>query len=160
MRLLIALCALAFASTAQAGAPGGKGPFGLGVALGDPSALTAKYWTGDRLALQFNLSWSFRHDWLGLTADYLYHHYNVVPAFGSGEIKVPLYVGIGGAFFSHIDTDHDGGRTNLGVRIPLGVALEWRDFPLDVFVEIEPYVFLLPDIHADLGGVLGARWYF
>jgi hypothetical protein len=138
---------------------GGKGPFGLGVALGDPSALTGKMWTGDRFALQANLSWSFRHEWLGVTVDYLYHHLDVVPALGHGEITVPLYVGLGGAFFSdvHADVDKDPA---LGARVPLGVALMWRDWPVEVFLEIAPYLFVLPEIHFDLGGVLGARWYF
>lgn len=159
MRVLLALGVVLAAGAAQAKNLGGKGPFGLGLALGDPSALTAKFWTGDRFAVQANLSWSFRREWLGLTADYLYHHTDVIPPLARGEIAVPLYVGLGGAFFSDVDADVDADPA-LGVRVPVGVAFMWRDWPVEAFVEIAPYVFVLPEIEFDLGGVLGGRWYF
>lgn len=164
--------ALLLAPTGAEARLAGKGPFGLGVAFGEPTQLTGKYLTGRGAehALQFGVSWSFRNDWFGGTIDYLYQFWNVIPKLASGAIEVPIYVGIGGALW--IDThdhDHDHGRFHdhdhdtdfiLGPRIPVGIALAWTRVPLEVFVEVAPYLFVIPEVRGDLGGQIGARWYF
>jgi hypothetical protein len=149
----------------------GKGPFGLGVAFGEPTQLTGKFFTGRGYenAIQFGVSWSFRNDWFGGTIDYVYEFWNVIPKIASGAIEVPIYVGIGGALW--VDTHDDHHHKNepyhdhdtdfiLGPRIPIGIALAWTRVPIEVFVEVAPYLFVIPEVHAQFGGQIGARWFF
>src|SRR5690242_4684738 len=47
-------------------------PLGLGVMLGEPTGLNAKYWLSDTRALQFGLAYSFGN-YMALLGDYLFH---------------------------------------------------------------------------------------
>ncbi len=161
---LLCLCALPAAASAKRFA--GHGPFGLGIGIGEPTAITAKYFLGDAPAAQFGASWSFRHDWLALSADYVHHMWGQIPNLASGQLQVPWYVGIGGVVLladddGFYDNDKDSGDTfALGARVPVGVALAWTNAPLEVYLEIVPHVIVIPGLHVDIGGQIGARYYF
>jgi hypothetical protein len=48
--------------------------FGLGIILGEPTGISAKYWTGSTTALDFGLGYSFeKNSRMHLHADYLFH---------------------------------------------------------------------------------------
>ncbi|MCA9544857.1 MAG: hypothetical protein KC613_10720 [Myxococcales bacterium] len=166
MRLLALLALLALtAPAAHAKRFQGHGPFGLGVGIGEPTAVTGKLFLGDAPALQFGASWSFRREWLALYADYLHHMWRHIPSLAGGQIQVPWYVGIGGLVL--LDDDDDGfydkkddGAFALGARVPVGIALAWTNAPIEVFLEVVPHVIVIPGLHVDFGGQLGARYYF
>lgn len=153
--------------------------FGLGLELGAPSGLTAKYFLGGNVAVQggAGVIESWGEDGLHMHAEVVWH-----PALlhKGPAVSVPLHVGVGGRFLQH---QYDGrdcfdGRvyyycdedTHLGVRAPVGVSFLFRKTPLDVFVELAlvvDFVFLDDNDryyhdhdHAGINGVMGARYYF
>jgi hypothetical protein len=143
--------------------------FGLGFAVGEPNQITGKYFTnGQKNAVQFGAAWSFRTNWFVANVDYVYQFWDVIPKIADGAIEVPIYVGAGGVAW--IDLDGRSGRRlgdpdrdtslALGARVPVGIALAWTRVPIEVFIEVAPYIFVFPSVRGDLGGVLGGRWYF
>ena len=187
--LLVAALPAAKAATAGAGASApvarssatarpsgstGSGNFGLGVMLGDPTGLSAKYWLGQTSALQFGLAYSWDH-YANLLVDYLWHFPS---AFGKGGSAFVPYVGVGGILFvsTGYTSSYDGpywngrfwvyapdprsrGDVGFGVRIPLGVEFLPRTAPLGVFAELVPGVRVVPGADAMIQGALGIRIY-
>jgi len=179
---LVTVLALAFAGTGDADArprPAGRSrqsnfqankTFGLGIMLGAPTGLSGKYYLGPDTALDFGIGVIGRYrsrDGLHIHADYLWHPLSLVSA---EPFELPLYFGIGGRLFT-FDEDYDRDRyyddvTALGVRVPLGIAFDFNNVPLDIFVEIALVVdFFIAgdyrdDFGADLNGAFGVRYYF
>jgi hypothetical protein len=125
--------------------------FGLGLIFGEPTGLSAKLWTSERTALDAAVAWSFSGvGWLHVQSDFLFHNYDLIDV-SSG--KLPLYYGVGAflAFSSDL---------GLGARVPVGLAYQFEDAPVDIFFEIAPGIALLPDIDFYIGGGIGARYYF
>ncbi len=138
--------------------------FGIGVVFGEPVGISAKYWTSETNALDFGLGWSAGPDEIsvgnGITGstnrihfhmDYLWHSFD---AIHSSE-NFPLYYGVGGL----ID---NGGRFDNVVAVRGVFGIEWipQRAPLDVFLEIVPFIpITVPSgLGLDLG--FGARFYF
>lgn len=141
--------------------------FGLGLVLGEPSALTIKVWQDRRQAFQAGLAFAF-DNYILLYGDYLYHFPG---AFGSRDrfvTQLAPYLGVGGIFaLSTKDRSDDhryfgksSGSFGLGVRVPLGI--EWKPAhpPLGVFLEFVPGLTVVPATKAYLQGGIGIRYYF
>ena len=125
--------------------------FGLGIILGEPTGLSAKLWTTSTNAFDFGAAWSFKGDGhLLLQADYVWHMFDLIRV-SSG--KLPFYVGIGGRVILRDDPD-------VGVRIPFGLDYIFADAPVDIFFELVPILDLAPETDFDLGGGIGARFWF
>ncbi|OFZ23239.1 MAG: hypothetical protein A2X94_12105 [Bdellovibrionales bacterium GWB1_55_8] len=157
-------------STSQGGRQGSGGPFGLGIMLGDPTGISAKYWMSGGTALALGLASSW-HDYFEVFMDHDWHFTSAFPA------NVPLvpYVGIGaGLFFNTYDRYYgevyynrrsvffsDGSRSMaVALRIPLGIEFLPRTVPFGAFLEVTPGLALLPGMHGTLQAALGARYYF
>lgn len=124
---------------------------GLGIILGEPTGVIAKYWTGSRTAFDVAGSWSFSgEDSFHLHADYLFHNFNL---FKVEKGKLPFYYGIG-ARLSLQD------ETRFGIKFPLGLSYIFEDTPLDIFFEIGPVMDLIPDTEIHVLGFIGFRYYF
>lgn len=146
--------------------PAGR-DFGLGLMVGAPTGLSGKYY-GDRVALAFGLGeyWHHGHydgdDYDDDLAVFMDVHFHPAELVRNATLSVPLYIGVGGrvSFYDHVDHDH----TSMGVRVPLGIAMNFRRTPMDVFFELAFDLDLVGDDHHDhgshLGGALGARYYF
>jgi hypothetical protein len=144
--------------------------FGAGIMLGAPTGLTGKYFlSGDR-AIDFGIGaigYYRGRDGLHLHADYLWHPLTLAKA---EPFWLPLYFGIGGRFFSFdgdLDNDDPGDNDGfaLGVRAPVGVAMDFNNVPLEVFFELALVVDFLFDyyddgIDVDLNGAIGLRYWF
>lgn len=159
MRIVLALSValLAFApleATAKKG-----GPFGLGIMIGDPAGLSAKYTLDSTHAVDAGLGFSVEANHIHLHADYLFHFGELTRGWPGGE-WLP-YVGIGGKvwLFNTGDGDDDGGGS-IGVRVPFGLALHLNSAPIDFFLEIVPGLRVLPGTSTDIDGALGARFWF
>lgn len=155
---------------AQARTATGGGPFGLGVVIGDPTALTGKYWMDGARALDGGISFHFDR-WLLVYGDWSTHFRG---AFGRGNAFVSAlspYVGLGAlVVISNQDEYHtrreryfdesSNSRMALGMRIPLG--LEWKplNLPIGVFLELVPGLTVAPGMHGFFQGGLGARYFF
>ena len=128
----------------------GRG-FGIGIVLGEPTGVSAKLWTSSSNAFDFAAAWSFNDDGhLLLQADYVWHSFDLI-SVSSG--RLPLYYGIGGRVIFADDP-------LIGVRIPVGLNYQFATAPIDIFVEIVPILDLIPSTDFDLGGGLGARFWF
>lgn len=145
------------ASPVMASAAQNSGPFGLGLILGDPTGITAKYWLGNQNAIDGSIGF---HD-LSIQADYLWHFNNIFPKVREGAFLA--YTGIGFKIEDkdhHHDGNHDDNDLSAGIRVPLGVAFELGQHPLEFFIELAPTLEFTPDTDMNLDGSIGARYFF
>jgi hypothetical protein len=144
--------------------------FGLGLMLGAPTGLTGKYFLSGDTAIDFGIGaigYYRGRDGLHLHADFLWHPVTLAKA---EPFWLPLYFGVGGRFFSFDDDidDNDIDDTEgfaLGVRAPVGIAMDFNNVPLDVFFELALVVDFLFDyyddgVDVDLNGAIGLRYWF
>ena len=151
--VLIALVAgFGAAPAAAAGGNVGSGTWELGVILGEPTGLSAKYWMSSVNALDFGAAWAFEEDGnFHLHCDYLVHNYDI---FKVDEGSLPLYFGIGGRVrFQDKDS-------RVGLRIVLGLEYLTAAYPMGVFFEVAPIVDFAPETEASINGGLGIRYVF
>jgi hypothetical protein len=154
----------------EARAQGGN--FGLGIIIGSPTGLSAKYYLsegkGHAIDAALGLATLGNHG-IHVHVDYLWH-----PLVLAREesFDLAMYVGLGGRLL-----DHDRGRDfddhfHVGARAPLGLVFDFLrgGVPIDVFVEVALVLdFILDDdngrgdedsIDLDLNAGIGARYYF
>lgn len=126
--------------------------FGLGIILGEPTGISAKYWTSSTTAFDFGLGYSFeRHSRLHLHSDYLFHVKNL---FQTNE-NIQLYYGPG-ARLKLVDD----GDSRLGFRFDVGLVWIPQNAPIDVFVEIAPLLDIIPETDFSFNGGIGVRFFF
>jgi len=136
--------------------------FGLGLMVGAPTALSGKYFYAGDKAFDFGIGtvryWRGRSG-LHLHADHLWHPVSLIsdPAF-----EMPLYLGIGFRLFN-FDDDYNDGSTAIGLRVPVGIAIDLNNTPMDFFFELALVADFLVDhkdnYDGDLEGALGFRFY-
>ena len=139
---------LAFSTLPAESRPGGN--FGLGVQIGNPSAISGKLWTGRETAIDMALGFSPWHDWVLAQADYVWHSFNVIPV-QSGQL--PIYYGMGAMVLL---ADNPG----VGARGTVGIEYLFAKAPLDIFLEVSPGVFVVPSTDGFVGVGLGMRYFF
>jgi hypothetical protein len=149
--LVLAACASASPAASRSGSPIVKGGnFGLGLIIGGPGdwGATGKVWLSRATAFQAVLNLD---DALILQGDFLWHHYGVIqPSRGAW----PVYLGVGGAVL----TEGDGG---VAIRGPVGMDYIFDTVPVDLFVELAPYLwFFEGDTDLKLRAGVGARYFF
>ncbi len=142
--------------------------FGLGLELGQPSGLTGKYFLSASGALDFGIGavygWRGR-DGFHLYADYLWHPVSLVSA---EAFELPLYFGVGGRVWNYDDYDRndrfDGRGSAFGLRVPAGIAFDFNNVPLDIFLQLAfTFDFLTyrsDDFYTDLNFSVGIRYWF
>lgn len=142
--------------------------FGLGLELGSPAGLSAKYFLSEDNALQFGLGWynGYYRDFFGfhLYMDYLWHPVSLVSA---SAFELPLFVGVGGQFLSFEDRRdrdiYDEGF-GFGVRVPVGIAFDFNNVPLDIFLQVVPTLHFYSRYEDRAGfwisGSIGIRYWF
>src|SRR6185295_6615270 len=182
--LFAAILTVALAGTAF-GQEQPSHPFGLGLMVGAPTGLSAKYYLGRRgMAIAAGLGEVQKvgpDDGISLHVDLLWHP---VILTRQNAFTLPLYVGVGGRYLHDGDNwdcwfDGNGRRVcgydyddddYLGVRVPVGILMDFYRVPLDVFFEIAMVVAFhhfddgdnFDDDHdrVSLNGSLGVRYYF
>jgi hypothetical protein len=135
--------------------------FGLGLMIGFPTGLSGKYFVSSDGAFDFGvgLIGGRNRDGLHLHFDYLWHPVTLVK---TEPFYLPLYFGLGARLFDWEDDDNDD-DFNVGLRVPVGVAFDFNNVPLDIFLEL---VFVLDfetdrgDTDADFNGAAGIRYWF
>ena len=127
--------------------------FGLGIIVGEPTGVDAKWWLSESSALQGAVAWSFSgNSNMHIHLDYIMHRFDIIDV-SSGSM--PLYFGIGGRVKFTEDADDD-----IGLRIPIGLSYMFANDPFDLFVEIVPILDLIPDTDFDINAAIGGRFYF
>jgi hypothetical protein len=156
------LTILAFISTSAFATPN----LGVGVLLGDPSALSGKYFMGPNSAIDGGIS--FGHHELVVFADVLKHFPGKLGNQNAFVSSLNPYVGVGPLLaFSDGDNDHnhhvipnDDDDYAIGGRIPIGVEWVDKEIPVGVSLEIAPGAVILPDTNAFIQGGVAVRYYF
>ncbi len=148
--LLFVVFALAYTAAAQ----DYKGHYGIGLALGEPSGFSIKKFNNSNEAFQYTLGYSAvkGQEGINIGADYLLHNYDIITA---EKGRIPFYYGAG----IHLKSYNDAGN-QLYARVPLGVAYEAVEFPVDVFFEFAPGIAVLPSPTLVTNFAIGARFYF
>lgn len=140
---------------------------GAGIVLGNPSAISAKYWLDSKTAIDAALAFSLS-DYVLIHSNYLMHF----PGFFKTQNKyvnqfVP-YLGFGAVVVvaQKDRSSGDGfvgkksGSLGLGIRVPLGVEWLVQEVPLGVYLEAAPGLALTPSTSGFIQGGLGVRYYF
>lgn len=130
-----------------------KGFYGFGAAIGEPSGFSIKKFNNHSEAVQYTLGYSFLESNKGINfgADYLIHKYDYIIA---EKGTIPVYYGLGAHLKSWQET------TQIYARVPLGLAYEFSDYPMDVFIEAAPGLTVFPSISLVTDYTVGARIYF
>ena len=174
---LLALCLAGTADARRRSFGGGSsnyvanGKFGLGLELGAPSGLNGKLFLSPSTALNFGVGWlydNYYNDGSGLHL-YLDHLWHPVSLSNNPTFKLPFYVGVGGAFWSFDDRRDPRNYPNrysaLGLRVPFGLAFDFNNVPLDIFVQLTLVVDIFFGNYRDrfgpgFEGSLGIRYWF
>lgn len=143
-----------------------NGKFGLGLELGAPFGINGKYFLTDDTALNFGIGDLYDgyyrdDDGLHLYIDHLWHPFSITnqPAF-----QMPFFVGVGARIWDFNDrNDRDDGFA-LGVRVPVGIAMDFNKVPLDIWFQLTFVADLLFDYRDRFGphleGSIGIRYWF
>jgi hypothetical protein len=162
--LLVVAVLLLLPAAAHAQGPNGR-PFGLGLALGEPTGISGKYWFNEKNAVDMAIGYGyFPHEGGALFADYLYHIYTIA---NTSKFDFEFYLGFGGKlgfWHHHVDRPdpHDDRGFGIGVRIPFGLTMVFDQAPFDIFLELTPSMaFISPEpFYFDFDAALGGRFYF
>ena len=169
MRTLLALAIVLAAPLAHAdddtkgepGRPVDKGTLGVGIVLGEPTGICAKLYLKDDQAVQAAVGSAFVSGGLQAHADYVFHPWILQDR---DTYVLPAYVGPG---VRVIDYDAPAGgqrHVALGLRGVAGLLFDFKNVPLDAFVEVAGI--LEYDFGKGAGGGValnvgaGARYYF
>ena len=159
-KLLLVLCLTIFwGSNIFAQQPNGK-MVGFGIMVGDPTGITAKFWTNDINAVDVDLGASYFGS-PRINVDYLWHFDTFDSRLGN------LYAGIGGAvgfgkgngFYYKDKYIRTSGNAGLGARGVFGVDIVPRRTPLEIFLEFGVLVAVVPDFGSSADVALGMRFY-
>ncbi len=154
MTLTIASCAHnAYASTDAYGPQNKR--FGVGIIAGEPSGLSLKGYLSSQLAIDAIVAWSFVDDSLTLVGDVIYDFFDI--PVNTSKVTVPFYAGAGARIGFNAGKND---KTKVGIRIPVGVAVQWTQYPIEVFIEAGPGIEVAPETEFDISGGIGARFYF
>jgi hypothetical protein len=142
------------------GRPAEKGTLGLGIIIGEPTGVTAKLYLADDQAVQGAIGGSFVANAWQLHAEYVFHPWILQDR---DTFVLPVYLGPGLRFMRYNDGgDNDAAHYALGIRAVIGLLFDFKNVPLDVFVEaggVLEYDFTKSGgIGANLGA--GIRYYF
>jgi hypothetical protein len=177
--LLSALGAIP-AREARATEVGTARSFGLGFALGEPTdiAIVGKYFIDSSNALDFGLGfydWNdddrcwwdsrrVRHCNDGLSHVSLHLDYLWQDNLARGTAKLDWYIGAGGRLWIFDDNYRgwdDDNDLALAARMPVGLALSFdRPSFLEVFLELAPALYIIPDLDLELEAFIGVRFFF
>lgn len=138
-----------------------KGTFGLGLYIGEPTGIAAKLYLADDRAVQGAFGFAFAGDGFQVHADYVWHPYILQD---KDSFTMPVYAGPGARFIQY-QAGRDADRyLAIGVRGVAGMLFDFKEIPLDVFVEVAgvlEYGFASGQgFGAALNAGAGARYYF
>ena len=126
--------------------------FGLGVVLGEPTGISAKFWLTPGTALDFGLGYSFTssNSVLDFYADYVFHDADMIHSVEN----LVVYYGPGARLKIKEST------SRLGVRGVIGILWIPRGTNFDLFVEVAPILDIIPATKFDFSGGIGGRYFF
>jgi hypothetical protein len=142
----------------EAGRPTEKGTLGVGLILGEPTGIAAKLYLSDDRAIQGAVGASFIAYGYQLHVDYVLHPWILQDR---DTFVLPVYVGPGVRFVDYAARGQDS-HFAIGVRAVGGLLFDFKNVPLDVFVEVAgvlEYDFS-EGVEVALNVGAGVRYYF
>lgn len=132
------------------------GDLGLGLVVGEPTGLSAEYWTSSSQAVSGAVAWSIADKTrFHIHADWIFHDWDILQRnLDITEGHLPLYLGLGGRVRFEEDDSH------VGVRFVVGVDYIFDEAPFDVFFEVAPIMDLIPETTVNGNAGLGIRVWF
>lgn len=133
---VLALSTPALADDEPAGAAGRpveKGTLGVGIILGEPTGITARLYLKDDQAIQAAVGASFVANGIQADGDYVFHP---VILQDRDTLVIPLYVGPGLRFIDYAGGSNGSSHFAAGLRAVGGLLFDFKDVPLDAFIEI------------------------
>jgi hypothetical protein len=141
--------------------------FGLGLELGEPTGIVGKYFFSADHAIDFGVgdiyNYSSRYG-LHIYADYLFHPVTLAT---TEDFELPFYIGVGGRFWDFEDRSTNPRDTAfaVGVRVPVGIAMDFNTVPLDIFLQVVPVLdfysgYAAHSVYLDFDVSLGIRYWF
>jgi hypothetical protein len=129
--------------------------FGIGLIVGSPTGVTAKYYFRQSIAVDAAAGWSIPDKLVQVHLGILN---NTILFKKTLSFPLVLYHGAG-VKFNFTD------NFSMGFRIPIGMLYNFKDLTIkdltiDLFMEFVPVVYLIPDTGLDLDSAIGARYYF
>jgi hypothetical protein len=146
------------ASSGDSGHPVDKGSFGIGIVLGEPTGISAKLYLNDDTAIQGAVGINFIGSGVQGNAEYLLHPWILQER---DLFVLPVYLGPGVRFIQYGGRGVDS-HVAIGLRAVVGMLFDFKEQPLDAFVEIGgvlEYDFT-EDFEVALNVGAGVRYYF
>lgn len=109
-----------------------KGTFGAGLIIGEPTGVTAKLYVKDDQALQAAAGFAFVGGGIHMHLDYVFHP---VILQTRDSFVLLAYIGPGVRLIQYRD-GRDEDFVALGIRGVGGLLFDFKDNPLDAFVEV------------------------
>lgn len=139
--VVVAASANAFADDEAAPAPPGetashraeKGTLGVGLIIGEPTGISAKLYLEDDKAIQAAVGSAFIGGGLQLHGDFVLHPWILQDR---ESFVLPVYVGPGLRFIQYTGGRGEDSHFAVGARGVVGMLFDFKEVPLDVFVEV------------------------
>ncbi len=161
-------------SSSSGHGPGVLTGVGIGLQVGTPTALTFKFGAAANanIVLGVGLGFGFNDPFgrffgLSLHGDYLF---TLVTLVNNGTIDLTAYLGPGlwitlfnashYVFFNNFVIANNYDLIGIGARLPLGLNLRFSAAPIELYLELDPALFIFPGIGGFVGASLGFRWFF
>lgn len=140
--------------------PTEKGVLGIGLILGEPTGISAKLYLKDDRAIQGAVGAAFVGGGIHVHADYVFHPWILEER---ESFTIPVYLGPGVRV-----VDYRLGRSGdtyiaVGARAVAGLLFDFKEVPLDAFVEVAgvvEYGFSSHGFDLTINAGAGARYYF
>ena len=130
---------------------GRDGKVGLGLIFGEPTGLSAKWWTGKTTAFDAGAAWSFvSGGFFQLHGDLLFHNFDL---FQVKTGQMALYYGFGGRVKM-------ADQTIISVRAPIGISYQFEKTAIELFLEVVPMLDIVPATEVGIAGGAGFRYFF
>lgn len=130
---------------------GRDGQVGLGLIFGEPTGLSAKWWTGKTTAFDAGAAWSFvSGGFFQLHGDLLFHNFDL---FQVKTGQMALYYGFGGRVKM-------ADQTIISVRAPIGISYQFEKTAIELFLEVVPMLDIVPATEVGIAGGAGFRYFF
>lgn len=147
------------AAAGNAGHPSDKGAIGIGLIIGEPTGISARLYVADDKAIQVAVGSAFIGGGLQVNGDFVWHPWILQDR---ASFVLPVYLGPGVRFIDYYGARGGSSHFAAGARAVIGMLFDFKDVPLDVFVEVAgvgEYDFT-KGWGAALNAGAGVRYYF
>jgi hypothetical protein len=110
-----------------------KGTLGVGLIIGEPTGISAKLYLEDDKAIQAAIGSAFIGGGLQAHGDFVLHPLILQDR---ESFVLPVYVGPGLRFIQYTGGRGEDSHFAVGLRGVVGMLFDFKDVPLDVFVEV------------------------